>query len=468
MTAPVLHLPGSAPGPLTSLAQPAASTVPAFVRADEVELAERLLADLRSRGELTWDQGEFWQYQPRTGIWQVVPFNQVVKTLASYAGTPVATPTPKLLRLSHGTITGAIKIASSLVAADTVRPRFEDAPRGVGFRNGFVVVDAGLLRIQPYTPQLMARHCYDFDFDPNASHPLLDKYFGEVFGDTDPVDAAERVQLLAEFTGTAMIGAATKYQRCLMNYGEGENSKSTCLEILRSAFPPGATTTLPPQDWGARFRTCGLVGKLVNMVDEIPEAELVANAVFKSIVSGEPQIGEQKNRQPFTFRPIAGHIFSANSLPATRDHSSGFWRRFMVVPFTRKMSQTGALRRNVAGDIIRAELPGIVAWALAGAARVQLAGDYTHCRASDVVLHQWRQDSDPVARFVSEECVVDTATSTGAKVLYQAFDDWSSKNGFSRMTSTRFWRRLNHLGHASQHTRVGNVYLLRFRGPVHV
>jgi putative DNA primase/helicase len=366
----------------------------------------------------------------------------------------------KPLRLAHTAIVGATAILRSLLITKPGGRKFADAPAGVLFKNGFVKVANGAIVLHPHAPHHLARHGHPFDFIPGAPHPQLDQFFAEIFADATPWDRAERVALVQEFQGVCMIGEAPKYQRCLVLHGEGGNGKSQVLETARASIPKSGAVSLPPQQWSVRFQIARLVGAVANFVDEIPERDITGGEVFKSVVSGEPVHCERKNEQPFEFRPKAGHIFSANTLPGTVDQSSGFWRRFIVCPFTLNMEKAKFHRPNAAQAIIAAELPAIVAWALEGAARVQRQGKYTEPAESIKLMESWRRDADPVRRFASS-CKADPTATTTPKAMYQAYVSWAHTNGFAQLSSTKFMKRLNAAGVTSIHKSTGNVYQWR-------
>ena len=450
--------------PLPGVQAPAAATI-TFARGDQVELAELLIKSISVDGPVTSDEGEVWRYGKSQGIWEVVSRAELITTVAGFAGCPIASSRPRLLTLSDPAINGAIKIAMAKLESSPNRDRFENGFPGIAFRNCFLRTEGGVIKAAHHTPYHMARHRFGFDYDPSAPHPLFDQFLADVFADAQPWDAAERVRVLQEFVGASLVGRATGLQQALVLYGSGNNGKSAFLEMAEAVFPEGSTCALPPQDWGSRFRTAGLVGKLANIVNEIPENEIVASALFKSVISGESVQGEHKMRTPFTFRPTAGHMFSANSLPATSDQSKGFWRRFIVVPFSRDMSQAPNRRPNIAREIVQAELPGIVAWAIEGAARVMAQGGYSRCQASDDAIRRWRLEVDPVLCFFDERCVFDPSAQMPASVLYAAFKTWALDNGFRQVSSTKFGRRLRLIGVPSAHTRSGSVYPVTFRTP---
>jgi len=430
-----------------------------FERGDEVELAAVLLSSLGT--DSTFDEGDFYRYDDQYGIWKPVSAGSLLEYLSRFAGCPVIGSRPHPLALSHKKIVGAISIARAQLQTYETSRGFTNAAPGVAFRNGFATVFDGKIYLDAHHPAHMARHAYPFEYVQDEPHPLLDEFFAQVFYEVQPDERVQQVSLLQEFVGTSLIGESTRHQRCLILLGNGANGKSTCLEIAESVFPANSVTSVPPQDWGKQFSTVALVGCLANLVNEIPEHDIVNNSIFKSIISGEPVRGERKFQESFKFRPRAGHIFAANSLPATNDQSDGFWRRFLIVPFDRNMEKAAVHRRGIAQQIVRAEQPAIVGWALEGAARVQRQRGYTESVSSTRLVAQWRRDTDSVLLFLETECVKEPNPSTSATILYQRYRIWAVECGFRPVSLTVFGKRAKQSGYKIKHTHVGNLYQLR-------
>ncbi|WP_437804197.1 DUF5906 domain-containing protein [Sorangium sp. So ce693] len=92
-----------------------------------------------------------------------------------------------------------------------------------------------------------------------------------------------------------------------MLFGEGGNGKSAGINLVRAMFPPEALASLPPQRWTERFALSAPEGKLANFVSETPSGERLEGGAFKAVVTGDPVTAERKHRDPFEFRPVAGH-----------------------------------------------------------------------------------------------------------------------------------------------------------------
>lgn len=413
-----------------------------FERGDQAELAQKLLGAL-GPNPLTHDAGEFWSYAPNTGIWECVDGPKVRTTATSFAGCPIGLGTakkkPGVVKVQASTAAGAETIARDELLADPDRVRFDGAPLGIAFSNGFVRVRGGKIDLVPHAPEHRSRHAYPFAYNPAAATPKLDAFLSDLFADCSSMERDLRIALLQEFSGATLIGEATRYQQCLVLFAKGGNGKSELLRILRGLFPADAVTSLVPQWWSHRFRAVMLEGKLANFCDELPDAEIMGGEAWKLVVTGEPIPGERKNRDPFMFTPRVGSIFATNSPIRSSDHSDGFWRRPLVLGLTRKFDGDSGRVLEAGAKVLEAERPGVAAWAIAGAARAQTQGGYTVPPSSIALAREWRDENDQVRAYIAENPIEGRVP---ANDLYKRYATWAKDNGLGPMSSTMFGRRI--------------------------
>ncbi|XXX80067.1 phage/plasmid primase, P4 family [Sorangium sp. So ce134] len=409
-----------------------------FARGDHAELAKAVLHAL-GPAPLTYDAGEFWRYSAARGVWELVPSHVVRHTAAQFAGAPVGQD-EKPLKVNVADVRGAEAIARDELLSQAGRVTFSGAPPGAAFRNGFVVVRDGRIDVVPHSEAHRARHGYPMDYvawSPGRT-PLLNEFLEGVFADCGEEEAAARTALLQEFVGACLIGDAVSYQRCLILYGEGGNGKSAVINLVRAMFPPEGLASLPPQRWTERFALSALEGKLANFVSETPTGEILDGGAFKAVVTGDPVMAERKHRDPFEFRPVAGHMFSTNWPIAASDFSAGFWRRPMILPFTRRFDT--AHERKIAPEarVIDQELSGVVSWALEGAARLQRQKQYTMSSQSLVLANEWRDSSDQVRLFLATRPADEVIQ---ASEFYRQYRAWAGENGHKNVLSAHMFGR---------------------------
>ena len=425
-----------------------------FQRGDHVELAERLLESVREvHDPIVGDEGRIHGYEEKTGVYKPFDPSRLSCFVQSFAGSNVVGQ-KKPLAIRSTDVSGAIRLAYDRVAESGF---FAAAQPGLAFANTFVSVSAEGVRGIGHSPNHRARFAYPFDYAGNSAPLAFLKFLYALF--RDDADKEEKILCLQEHLGASLIGQATRYQRAIVNIGEGGEGKSTLVSIVSQAFPPGSVEAIAPQDWGQEYRRAMLAGKLLNIVAELPEADIIESEAFKAIITGDPIVGRHIREAPFTFSPRAGHLFAANRLPGTNDQSEGFWRRLIVLRYNRRFANDPECDPEIGSKIVAAELPLVVGWMLEGASRIMREWAHTLPASHTDELDAWRGAADQVRAFLLE-CTEEDALGYGAaaSVVYSAYQRWAQRNGHRAVSSTKFGMRMRSAGKASAHTKAGNTY----------
>lgn len=439
-----------------------------MVRGDQVELGQAMLDTIREQigddaGDLLkYDEGDLYAYDLRSGIWSPIAEHEQSCVVQTFAGAFI-TSAKKNLKLSAGEVAGAIKLAHHRV---TEPDFFASAPAGITFKNGFVRVDRDGVTLTRHSPEHRARMTFPYEYDPCTPYPRFYQFLRELW--RDDRDCEEKCVFLQDFVGACLVGQATRFQKAVMMTGQGDNGKSTLMDIVSEIFPTAARCSIPPEQWGQEYRRAMLAGKLLNYVSETSDREFPEPATFKAVVTGDSMDARHIRDSPFTFRPIAGHWFSANTLPGSSDSSNGFWRRWIVLAFNRKFEEHEK-DRGLASYIVENELPGIIGWALEGAARVLARGAYVEPPSSRTALAGWRNETDSVRAYVEECCartplsvrwseVTDRLHFEGAGELFADYKRWAVSSGHAPVSPKGFAQRMKANGLECIKTRLHNVY----------
>ncbi len=429
-----------------------------FERGDHVELADRLVTILRSESSTVFADGQVWRYDHGTHIFKILEPAELSQIVQGFAGLQVRSG-KKLrdLRLKAADVGGAIRLAQDQLSDVQF---FANAPRGIVFENGFVRITGEQTTVDAHSADHRARFAYPFAFEPKSFPARFCEFLSQIFeGDHD---RADKVKLIQEFVGVSMIGCATIYQTGVIEVGDGSNGKGVLNQIVEAAMPPGSVCAIPPQDFGQEYRRAMLAGKLINIVSEVPEADILDTESFKSVISGDSTTGREIRQAPFTFKPVAGHLMATNRLPCTQDQTHGFWRRWALLTYNR-VFLPHEQNKYLAAELIRDELPAIVAWFLAGAQRALLLGALTIPESHQAALDKWKQRADQILAFVDEKCERLPADAeqyqwTPASNVYNRYRTWANDNGHRPVASNTFGERMRLIGLPSKHTMTGKLY----------
>jgi Family of unknown function (DUF5906)/D5 N terminal like len=212
------------------------------------------------------------------------------------------------VRASNARIDDAVKLIRRRVAVphDDLNPRGQDL---INVQNGMLDWRAG--ELLPHDPGYLSTIRIPVRFDQEATSEIIPRVLKDWF----PADALE---LAGEMLGYLLV-PSRKHQVAFMLVGEGENGKSTFINLIRSLLGRTNVSTETLHDLEEnRFRAASLFGKLANLCADIDDRSLRFTGMFKKITGDDSVAAERKHQHPFDFEPFARLLFSANTPPAPR------------------------------------------------------------------------------------------------------------------------------------------------------
>lgn len=419
-----------------------ASVVPRLFIGSDVEIASQVLDGLRIEfSEVVHSEGGFWVWA--VTHWRRLEQAEVIHRIRVFDGAAYSTARGQgCVRLGKARIESIIFV----LRAQAEQPHFFDSPRqGINCASGLIVFDQpGTPALLPHHPDHRRRHvlagCWTAanQVAPNA---LLCRLLEGVFlGDPD---AEAKTELLAEIAGVAALGIATHISspKAIVLYGpSAENGKSQILNLLRGLLPPEAVAEVSPRKFADDRFLIRLAGVMLNAVDEIG-GDAIFGENFKALVTGDHMTGRDVYRSATTFKPCALHVLAGNKLPSfAGGMDAGVRRRLLVIRFNRKIPVDERVV-DLGARIGREEADALLAWAVAGAARVIQRGKYEEPLSSRQALLEWITLSDVVGGWLRDhEQVVVTenpADVVSTKIAYKQFSLWCTQEGIQRMQVPR-------------------------------
>lgn len=424
-------------------------------RGDDAEIGHLLLAEI---GDLVVaDEDSLWTWGGTS--WQQRTDAECRNLVAGYAGRWVSTGAgrrPKPLLVSQGQCRRAVERAKDL--AD--RPGWlADAPPGVPFRRGFLRLAAdGAVTWQAHAPEHRQRESSILDIDPEPPSGDTDSAWGRFLLDTwqgcDDLDA--RAALLQEWMGAALFGIAARFKLALLLTGQADTGKSTLLAVVEALFPRRAVTHIGLQSMASEYYRAALAGARLNVVNELPERELLDVDAAKAILSADPVAARHPAGRPFSLVSRAAHVFAANELPRALDRA--LVRRLAVLDCPN--ARAAARQDQTLRARLLAELPLISWWAIEGAQRLVRRGHYELPMGSGDRAREWIEDSDSAAAFAADMLVRTEAggDSSSMSAVYAAYRRWCEETGHRPVGDRELGKRLRQHGFvAGQRTGRGRT-----------
>jgi putative DNA primase/helicase len=353
-------------------------------------------------------------------------------------------------------LTAMLNQAQSWPGTAATPEQFDAHPWLLNCRNGVVDLRTGTLR--QHDPALLITKLVDIDYDPHAKPPrhflrfLLQIMCGR----------KSLVRFLQRAIGYSLVGDVSG-ECFLILYGTGANGKSTLILVLRDLLGDYAINVKPevlayqryqsaaaPTPDVARLRGMRLVTSV-----ETGEGIWLNESLLKQFASREPMTARFLHRDPFDFPPTFLLIISTNHKPNIRGTDQGIWRRTMMIPFDRAFTEAEQDPDLIAK--LRAELPGILAWAVRGG----LASQHGGLKPPDEVktaTAKYREEMDVLGGFLRDCCMESTTASVPNKDLYPAYQLWCEANHEGQVKNREFCKRLEERGLLSEHGERGKVW----------
>ena len=276
-------------------------------------------------------------------------------------------------------------------------------------------------------------------YEPATTCPRWERFLTEVLPDSETVAFAKRA------IGYSLTGDVSEHV-LFFCYGPGANGKSVfllaLLELLGEYATQAPTSMLLSKQGEAHpTELTTLHNRRVVCCQETPSGRGWAEEILKHVTGGD-RISARRMREDFwQFEPTHKLWVSGNHKPIVRGQDEGVWRRLRLIPFERVIPE--AERDPKLGQKLRAEMPGILAWAVQGC----LAWQHERLGVSAKVqaaTSDYREESDRLGPFVVECCAVEPNAVVPRAALYRAYASWSEAQGERRPMSERDISELLH------------------------
>jgi putative DNA primase/helicase len=317
------------------------------------------------------------------------------------------------------------------------RNELKENPELINVRNG--MYDLFEKKLRSHSPNHESLIQFPVEYDPDAQAPELDDFITDVI----PADC---VDLLWEFVGwTLLDDTDTKFKKSLILTGEGNNGKSTLINLLFTR-PIGrkyiGNESL--QDLGEnRFSVANLFGKVANIYADLESNAVRKTGIFKHLTGGDRVRGERKGEDAFYFDNRARLIFSCNNLPTVRDYNEAFFDRLLIVPCPNEFTgedDDPDIEDRLDTEEVRSY------WfkkAVEGARRLYDQGEFSIPDTVKNKVSEYRKKADTVTAFISEALEV-TGNPDDYEVkkhVYSEYEKWCGNTGHNPVSYENFCTR---------------------------
>jgi putative DNA primase/helicase len=260
---------------------------------------------------------------------------------------------------------------------------------------------------------------------------------------------AELIAFLRRMAGYSLTGLISEHALFFL-FGTGANGKTTFLNALIGCMGDYHKTS-PIETFTAssneRHPTdlAGLRGSRLVTAVETEEGRRWAESKIKSLTGGDRIAARFMRQDFFEFVPTFKLIIAGNHRPGLRSVDEAIRRRFNLVPFTTTIPP--AERDETLADQLRAEWPGILAWAIEGCLEWQERG-LAPPAVVQAATEAYLQAEDALGAWIEESGERDPDAWESSAVLFRSWKAWADRAGEHAGTLKKFSQRLEDRGDA--------------------
>ena len=301
----------------------------------------------------------------------------------------------------------------------------------MGAKEGVIVLKNGTfktatMKLYKHSKKNLAISALPWEYDETATCPRFEQLLEEI-GNGD-----EALRLSLEELSGAVLTHCTAPQKFIEIEGDGQNAKSTFLEILRLLAGISVTADLNLSDLTGdkAFDRYILLNASLGLIHELPAGltlEKVMNDNVKKIVCSERLSCERKFKDKIIFTPQV-ILCCATNYPLIIDSPSySLKRRLLVLRFTRTFTEEE--KDPFLLEKIKAEFSGVINVALRGYQRLKEQDYvYSYQKKSDAYYDRMLKESNPMYSFVSQYVVACPGKRLKNETLLERYMEWAAMN----------------------------------------
>jgi putative DNA primase/helicase len=279
------------------------------------------------------------------------------------------------------------------------------------------------------------------EYDPEASASTWTSTLERV------LPSAEVRAFFKRLCGYAISGDVSEHVLPVL-YGTGANGKSTILNALLEAAGEygmqAAPDLLIAKRGGHPTEVADLFGMRFVASIEVEDGRRLAESLVKTLTGGD-KVRARRMRQDFwEFDPTHKVFMAVNHKPQVRGNDNAIWRRIRLLPFEQTIPP--AEQDKKLPEKLRAELPGILAWAVEGCLEWRREG----LKAPEEVRKatgRYRSEMDVIGAFLKDCCEEGAEHDVAAKDLYARYKTWCDENGEAGEKQRTFGSKLSERGY---------------------
>ena len=284
--------------------------------------------------------------------------------------------------------------------------------------------------LEPFTKNEYRLAKIQTNYNPNAISPKItmpdgvdwtfDSWLNELV-DYDPDRLEQMWQII-----TAALNPGRVYNKCVIFYSrQGNNGKGTLGQVLKNIIGEGLYSSVNIKNFGVRFRTQQLLGKILNIADENPVGAYIDGTdEFKAAITGDDIQIEAKGKDAYPMQVRMLNIQMMNGTLLTRDKSNSIYRRLLIVPFTHTFTdiERPYIKRNYMNRT------DVKEYILKRALETPVITEFIVTKENEDALYKTKLENNTVIEFLDEFLPQFKWDVLPTKFLYELYKAWMSQD----------------------------------------
>ncbi len=346
-----------------------------------------------------------------------------------------------------GRLQATLRLAESEPSIAILPEQLDTNPYLINTLNGTVDLRTGELR--PHSRDDLITKIVNAAYVPDATCPTFDQTLAYAMcNDPDLLNYVQKA------LGYALLGQVQE-KALFIAYGATNTAKTTIYVdgVQRTlgdyAIAPSEATIAMRDVDAIPNDVAELQGVRFAIVSE-PRAGLRLNEARLKAMTGRNRLrGRRLYENEFEFEASHTFFIDTNHLPVINDSDDAIWGRVKVIPHRHRVKCIDP----TIPDRLNEERDGILAWLVAGCLRWQAEGLADEPAAVRDMVRGYRDDSDPLGRWMDERTEEAPGQWVATGDLYWDYRTWCEQNGEEPMDNRQFGITLGRKGiRAVQHS----------------